>query len=162
MDSTPWARDTDLLQPCGASVCCALVASGNGPYGCVQIYCRVQEVTHRRASKTEISAPTIFWCEDRQQTFISFLEFAAGMKDRADDHERWSGRYVSGLLKGKAGFERSNVSLLVKRASGVFDGLAFCFAVSDGVRVNRSNVSSSRVLFIGAASWMSRLLHFPA
>ena len=45
--------------------------------------------------------------EETQQTFVSFLDVAAGMIECADDSERWSGKCVSVLSSGKAKIEWS-------------------------------------------------------
>ena len=38
--------------------------------------------------------------EEKQQTFISFLDLAAGMVEVADADARWDGKHVSVVLKG--------------------------------------------------------------
>ena len=52
--------------------------------------------------------------EQNSQTFVSFLDVAAGMIECADESERWSGRCVSLLSKGKAKVEWSNMPKLLK------------------------------------------------
>lgn len=57
-------------------------------------------LTHDVQKGHELSA-------ERQQTFISFLDLAAGMVEVADADARWEGKHVSVVLKGdrKARFE---------------------------------------------------------
>ena len=52
--------------------------------------------------------------EETQQTFVSFLDVAAGMIECADDNERWSGKCVSVLSNGKAKIEWSSVLHLIR------------------------------------------------
>ncbi|KAF3004749.1 hypothetical protein E8E13_000304 [Curvularia kusanoi] len=59
---------------------------------------------------------------ERQQTFISFLDVAAGMVEVADADDKWQGKHVSVVLKGgqKGKIEWSASVLLLKGLLGYY------------------------------------------